>query len=406
MSLVSFVGLPDVRAKLKPFRPKPPRKIPAQLRVEPGSDDYSTMGTAFDYLLRFELQRRAPHAVSRRWVAEDALDMISKADAGGGIFLLGKDSDGFVRLATDPAEVMGDEELTKEVAERISSVVKRARSAVAAFVKNKSPALSEQADLAGHAIRLAKLDVLYRAQALHPSFEAAAQEDVEDMLGMLAIVPFESLLHAKRLLLNPSFGETSDLVEGADCDLISGDLLVDLKTTKLRVMQAKDLDQLFGYFLLARHQRCADPNFPEIKRVAFYFCRHGHLWVLDVTAWTQRPEFLEVEQWFLKRAKEVLSEPMLPPSEPESIPREEAAKPGPWRLALGKVSEPVDDTDEKVVAQLKARRESLGLTLAEVAGRMGIEVSALSQLETGKAPRLRIGRLMKWMKALEEKPEG
>ena len=63
------------------------------------------------------------------------------------------------------------------------------------------------------------------------------------------------------------------------------------------------------------------------------------------------------------------------------------------------MSEPVDETDEKVVAQLKARPESLGLTLAEVARRMGINACALSQLETGKGPT--VGTLLKWMKALQ-----
>jgi hypothetical protein len=266
------------------------------------------VGTAFDYLLRFELQRRAPHAVSEPWVAEQAPGMVWKADRGAVSFMhLRKDDEGVVSLATGAAAGMGDEELAKETAERAGRVVERAKSAVAAFVKNESPNLPERADLAGHAIRLAKLDGIYRAHQIDPSFEEAACEDVEDLLGMLAIVPFESLLQGKILMLNPTFGETSHLVGGADTDLISGDLLVDFKTTKSSEMQAKDLDQVFGYFLLARHQRRADAKFPEIKRVAFYFCRHGHLWVLDATAWTNLPEFPEVEQWFLKRAGDLFS---------------------------------------------------------------------------------------------------
>jgi hypothetical protein len=315
MSLTSFLDMPEVTAKVKPLRPKLPRKIPAQLKVEPRSNRYTMVGTAFDYLLRFELQRRAPFAVSQRWVAEHVPGIIWKADKRAVSFMhLWKDDKGVVSLATGPDAGMGDEELAKETAERASSVVERAKSAVAAFIKNKSPTLPEQADLAGHAIRLAKLDVMYRAHQFDPSFEEAAQEDVEDLLGMLAVVPFELLLHDKVLMLNPTFGETSTLVGGADSDLISGDLLVDFKTTKRSEMQPKDLDQLFGYFLLARHQRCADPKFPEIKRVAFYFCRHGHLWVLDVTTWTHLPEFLEVEKWFLKRAREVFSvSRVLPP---------------------------------------------------------------------------------------------
>ena len=95
------------------------------------------------------------------------------------------------------------------------------------------------------------------------------------------------------------------MVGGADADLIAGDLLVDFKATMKREMNGKDLDQLLGYFLLARKQRAVDPSFPEVKRVALYFCRHAYLWVLDVTMWTEHPEFPDIEEWFFNRAKEV-----------------------------------------------------------------------------------------------------
>ena len=68
MSFKSFVSMPDVAAKIKSLRPAISRKIPVQIKVEPRSKRYSLIGTAFDYLLRFELQRRAPHAVSNGWV--------------------------------------------------------------------------------------------------------------------------------------------------------------------------------------------------------------------------------------------------------------------------------------------------------------------------------------------------
>jgi hypothetical protein len=54
MSLTSFLDMQDVIEKVKPLRPGSPRKIDAVLRVEPRSDHYTIVGTAFDYLLRFE----------------------------------------------------------------------------------------------------------------------------------------------------------------------------------------------------------------------------------------------------------------------------------------------------------------------------------------------------------------
>jgi hypothetical protein len=306
MSLTSFIQMQDVVAKLKPFRPKAARKIPGELKAQPRSNRHMLVGTAFDYLLRFELQRRAPHAVAERWVAELAPDRIWRADETGGFCArLRKDDDGVIYAVTGRSDSSPDEEakLAKEVAGQFRGIVEKARSAHAAYLSNKSPTPADRANLAAHAIRLAKLDNVFRAIQLDPSPEEAAPEDVEDLLGILEIVPFESLLHDKVLLLNPTFGEASRLVGGADCDLISGDMLVDLKTTKGDTMQAPALDQLLGYFLLAREYRREQPTFSEIKRVALYFCRHGCLWPLETSAWTERPDFLDVERWFLERAK-------------------------------------------------------------------------------------------------------
>src|SRR5947199_202146 len=103
MSLTSFIDMPDVSAKIKPFRPKLPRKIPGKLRIEPRSNRYTLVGTAFDYLLRFELQLRAPHAVLETWVAEYVPDIIWNADKGASSFMhLRKDEKGVVSLATGP----------------------------------------------------------------------------------------------------------------------------------------------------------------------------------------------------------------------------------------------------------------------------------------------------------------
>jgi hypothetical protein len=91
-------------------------------------------------------------------------------------------------------------------------------------------------------------------------------------------------------------------------------MLVDFKTTKKGEMQPTDLDQLCGYFLLSRHHSRADAQFPEVKRAALYFCRHGHLWVLDVAAWTNHPQFAETEEWFFKRAGDVFGMPGVRPA--------------------------------------------------------------------------------------------
>lgn len=57
----------------------------------------------------------------------------------------------------------------------------------------------------------------------------------------------------------------------------------------------------------------------------------------------------------------------------------------------------------QLLARFKAVRESQGLTLAEVAQRMGIDAPALSRLETGKMLNPTLATLHKWAEALGQK---
>ena len=294
MSLTTFIDTPDVMAQIKPLRPKLPRQISTPLKVAPHSNRYAMVGTAFDYLLRFELQRRASHALAEPWVAEFAPDRIwRETDTGGvGMDLLG-----------DPRQK--DWMPPDEVAKRTRSIIEEAKKAVDAYIKSKAPDRAKQAEIAAHAIRLAKLDLVIRALRLDPQFEVAQPEDVQDLLAIIAIVPFDALLHKKVMYLNPTFGESSTLVGGADADLITGDMLVDFKTTKNSEIPVPILDQMLGYFLLARNQQRTNPRFPKINKIGLYFCRHGYLWTMNTTTWTSHPQFAEIEEWFFKRAKEV-----------------------------------------------------------------------------------------------------
>ncbi len=309
MSLTSFLAIPEAVAEVKPLRPKGPRSLGAPLRVEPRSRQTSIVGMAFDYLLRFELQRQAPHAVARPWVAEHVPEMLQLAHAGGVE----------IRVATPggPPVPIPPPGGFKKAARRAGEVLRSARDALEEYRTLATPEAAHQASLAAHALRLAKLDLIFRAQVLDPDFADADPDDVEDLVALLAVVPFPALLNDRLMLLNPIFGESSHLVGGADTDLIAGDLLVDFKTVKEAKIRTDYLDQLLGYFLLARRERRHDPTFPEVRRVGLYFARHAHLWVMDTTTWTDHPEFSEIEEWFFEAAQEVFGESDLPEEVPE-----------------------------------------------------------------------------------------
>lgn len=295
MSIASFLKLPDVHNRLKPLRPRSRRRFDVPVVVPPRSKRHTIVGTAFDYLVRFELQRLAPHAVCSGWVAEHALDRLSMNIHPGGVSFI----QDFLAQA-DPSLYVPPE----IVAERARHIVLEAKSAVAAYIADKSPNNGRRRELAAHAIRLANLDIVVRTMQLDPAFDAAADDDVQDLLDMMKLVPIDKLLHPEILLLNPCFNDAS-LAIGGDADLITGDTLVDFKTTNKDEIDAGHLDRLLVYFLLARKTRVGDPSFPAINRVALYYARRRYLFSFDTSVWLEHPEFADTEAWFFQRAAQV-----------------------------------------------------------------------------------------------------
>lgn len=89
-------------------------------------------------------------------------------------------------------------------------------------------------------------------------------------------------------------------------------------------------------------------------------------------------------------------------AEEEAIRRQHAANPVRQRPA-GAVNRQSFTAMLSLVARFKAIRESQGLTLAGVAGRMGINAPALSRLEGGKMLNPTLATLHKWAEALGQK---
>jgi hypothetical protein len=290
VSLTDFIKRADVVDRIKPFRPEV-RWSNFELKVPRVYENPSLTGTAFDYLLRFELQRRAPHAKHGEWIAEKVPALIlppRKAD-GTQVYedrLWGKDPDLYIP--------------PHELSRRISGVCASARAAVDAHAKVSDPSTDSTRELAAWAVRLAKIDGIYRRNEVDMTFDAAPLDLVKELVDLLAVAPFERLVHPDRMLLNPTFGAASAIVGSADADLISGDMLIDFKTTKSAEVRGEHMDQLFGYFLLNRRA-----GFPEIKRVGLYFSRYGRTRFGETAVWTERPDFEETERWFFKRAEEV-----------------------------------------------------------------------------------------------------
>lgn len=285
MSVRSLIANPEVRERLDAILP-PIWKLSLLLRVPPRTNRYGLVGTAFDYALRFELGRRNPHAVSRTWVAEGAVEQLPVAAE---------------RVGRTGKEI-------KLLKQQAAGIVEAAQRFLEGHV---GATVDDSWQLATHALLLAKLDNVCRAYQLDPALTEADPNDVRDVVELLAIVPYDLISDPQVMLLNPTFGMFSSVVGGADADLISGDLLIDVKTTKAAELKPEIIRQLLVYFVLAQRVRAEDDVFPEVRRLGIYFSRHGHLWEMPARQITEHPRYHETADWLMRFAGETELAPEL-----------------------------------------------------------------------------------------------
>ena len=76
MSLTTLLTNKDVRKKFSEEFPMPKFGLEKDILAPPRTNHYIIVGIAFDYLMRFYLQRLNPETISHPWVAEHAPDLV------------------------------------------------------------------------------------------------------------------------------------------------------------------------------------------------------------------------------------------------------------------------------------------------------------------------------------------
>jgi len=284
MSLTSFLKNQDVREAFARQFPKPKFSPQKEILAPPLSKRYSLIGTAFDYLLRFRLKRLNPDAVTTRWVAEWSIssprsplleDVVFNANTGKISF-----------TETD-------------LARRAGQIIEQAKTAYDSYLS--SGEITDE--VIESCLCLAQLDPIYRSGYVDENMGIVHSEDVADLRNLVSIVNPE-IFRAKELcMLNPTFGEGSRLVGGADADLLIDDVLIDIKTTKNLRLTRDDFNQIMGYYVLFRISGVDNvPHPPTIGRVGIYYSRYGELFMVpiqDVVDDETLPRFID---WFKERA--------------------------------------------------------------------------------------------------------
>jgi hypothetical protein len=285
MSLKSFLELPDVRQRFREEFPKPKMQGRKQLLAPPlaSPEHRSLVGIAFDYLLRFAVERLNPNAVSTSWLAEYPATMPTER-----LF--------FAKTGNLQEARAKESELKKKAMQ----IVDRAKKHRAKFLSS-----GEMTDeLIRCALRLAQLDLVYRAGHVPDDLGRTQRRDIQDLRQLISIVPLKLFKASRHCLLNPTFGAASLLVGGADADLVIDDMIIEIKTIKDCELKRDHFNQLIGYYILYLLEggKIWGKRL-DIRRVGIYFSRFAYLYTVELDDVINFSRLTKFRKWFERRAK-------------------------------------------------------------------------------------------------------
>jgi hypothetical protein len=268
MSLTSFVELPDVKEHLRLHVTKPWFQVQGEIKAPPLTTNYGLTGTAFDYLLRFFVEKLNHSAKKSSWVAEESLAILKSG--------LGKAS----------------------TLKRAQRIVESAREQHHSYLKSQHKEKPNE-QLIRATIDLAQLDLVYRIGLL--DLQPINDAMIEDLSNLLALVRPEDFTARLTCVLNPTFGTASELVGGADADLFIDGTLIDIKTSKHLEMRRDIFNQLLGYYCLSCIGGVAGCR-SKVTAVAVYYARYGLLHRVLIGSFVDPRRFPVLLKWFKARA--------------------------------------------------------------------------------------------------------
>ncbi|MBO0727185.1 MAG: hypothetical protein J2P52_16385 [Blastocatellia bacterium] len=128
------------------------------------------------------------------------------------------------------------------------------------------------------------------------------QAETDDCMNLVRAINREVITAKQRVALNPTFGEASSLVGGADADFVIDDTLVDIKTTKYFQITPAMVHQLVGYRIMLAacepHGSTAQ-GAPAIIHGAIYFSRHATLERFRYLDLIDCQDFLRLAEWLI-----------------------------------------------------------------------------------------------------------
>jgi hypothetical protein len=264
MSLTSLITHDkELRDKIRHSFSRPKLDKTKPLLAEPHTKRYTLMGVAFDYILRFYLENINSNCIKPdKWIAEHAIDLL-KHDK--------KTYKKGIEIINQVKELKDDFFKTNEISK----------------------------ELIRQTIRMSYIDPVFRSGMGAEYIGTDAEEaDIEDITKLISLLDKDLFSSKDICLLNPTFGDASRLVGGADADFIIDDKLIDIKTTKSLDLKLDDFCQVIGYYSLNKLDKSSEL---EINKLGIYYSRFGYLLLFNINDLISEKSLAEFIEWFKDR---------------------------------------------------------------------------------------------------------
>ena len=272
MSLSSILQRSSIKSIFRERIIRPPVYLSKTLLAPPLGRLPHRIGTAFDYAMRYGFMARGWGTMGQI-VADNALQAPTR-----GL-------------------------LDKQTRKKVQNSLQEAKAVLSCM----EPIVELSIESARSCLELADIDLIYRIGHVDDIGLGAQHDEIVDLQSLFRIIPWDKFRPTRRMFLNPSFGEGSHRVGGADADVIIDHRVIDIKVIRDLKIRSEFINQVVGYALLANTFGIEnDPpstDCQEIVRVEIYLARSAELIGFDLNAIAQPDHHSALLQSLLEPAR-------------------------------------------------------------------------------------------------------
>jgi len=265
------------------------------------------VGVAFDYLLRFYLERLngLPYDRENQWVAEKAKNILCESCESTQIenFECLEQESTKINQCSKRESMMAvslslhySDSVLQSAYEHSLEIIEKVKSLQENFLETGR--LSRE--LIRQTLRMSYIDpVLRSGRGVEYIGTDADELDIEDVEKQFSLLDDRLFKSRNRYLLNPTFDKGAQLVGGADADLIIDDKLIDIKSTKKLELSLESFCQIIGYLLLHRIGGISSSSEEfTIEQLGIYYSRYGYLFLFNVKDFIDENSLDKFTKWF------------------------------------------------------------------------------------------------------------